>query len=90
METTIKLKAAELTPGLIEAIRLLAQGDPGAEVTITVRPSGAPRPVTTVAKNAHLGSATPGEFSANYLSAPNDDEEDDISDPFGDMTKILK
>jgi hypothetical protein len=86
METTIKLKVAELGPAVIEAIKLLAQGNPEAEVTISVRLA---RPAAPVAQALHQASATPGGFSANYL-AGSPDEEDDLSDPFGDMTKILK
>jgi hypothetical protein len=86
METTIKLKVAELGPAVIEAVKLLAQGSPEAEVTISVRLA---RPAAPVAQSLHQASATPGGFSANYL-AGSADEDDDLSDPFGDMTKILK
>jgi hypothetical protein len=89
METTIKLKAAELGPAVLEAIQLLIQGNPTAEITITVRLQAAVGDVVP-AKTAHLGSATPGDFSANFLAAANTTDEDDLTDPFGDMTRILK
>ncbi len=89
METTIKLKAAELGPAVLEAIQLLTQGNPTAEITITVRHQAAIEQVAPT-KTAHLGSATPGDFSANFLAAANTIDDDDLSDPFGDMTRILK
>jgi hypothetical protein len=79
METTVQLRLDELTPDLIEALQTLAQGNPQAEITITVR---TPTPGGAVSK-PHVSPLPVANPVAAFLGQTDDEEG---IDPFSEMT----